>query len=370
MCEAALKAANLTNKFSVTQDDVAKVFFRHDTCHSHGSKLPVCRDRGTITEEGWLWIKTAFGEERAVPKLSTKLADELRRWLAGGNSPMLLVVAPSGAGKSFAALQLGTRRYVDLLDAAPNKVSVFRRWKQAIMEEHLASSLLAPSDGASITELHKHARKGMYHTWILLHVLAAMRGQCRTPSDWLFMQRYRTVEVVAGYNAALKWLGRDDAPHYDELKKVRVPRTVLVVDEASHAQANGDRFPCRVLPRARFEPRAGAGAGAGAENPSAEETSQPGLLGALLEGVLAHRNTMIVMGTSLSFSQPMLDPTFMYDDRHSHRPPVWFVPVRFFPLLSVNECVQHVTFYAKLLGRNLDEKKLRGVCEQLQGMSP
>ena len=200
--QATLQAAGLASTFSVTNDDVNGVFFSPRNEHSLGGKVPVSSS-GTFDDEGWLW-KKALGQP--APPMSTTLADALRRKLA--TTSTVIAVAPSGAGKSFGAWQLATSWWVDFLDAAPSREdSVFQRWKEAIMEEPGdASFLLKPGETADDVERGSpefNTRHALYHTWILLHALTTMRLQCKRPSDWLFVQRHRSHQVLAGYNAAL-----------------------------------------------------------------------------------------------------------------------------------------------------------------------
>ena len=194
-------AAGLASTFSVT-NDVNEVFFSPRNEHVLGGKLPVSSS-GIFDDEGWLW-KKVLGQP--APPMSTTLADALRRKLA--TTSTVIAVAPSGAGKSFGAWQLATSRWVDFLDAAPSREdSVFQRWKEAIMEEPGdASFLLKPGETADDVKRGSpefNTRHALYHTWILLHALTTMRLQCKRPSDWLFVQRHRSHQVLAGYNAAL-----------------------------------------------------------------------------------------------------------------------------------------------------------------------
>ena len=194
-------AAGLASTFSVT-NDVNEVFFSPRNEHVLGGKLPVSSS-GIFDDEGWLW-KKVLGQP--APPMSTTLADALRRKLA--TTSTVIAVAPSGAGKSFGAWQLATSWWVDFLDAAPSSEdSVFQRWKEAIMEEPGdASFLLKPGETADDVKRGSpefNTRHALYHTWILLHALTTMRLQCKRPSDWLFVQRHRSHQVRAGYNAAL-----------------------------------------------------------------------------------------------------------------------------------------------------------------------
>ena len=138
----------MASTFSVTNDDVNEVFFSPRNEHSLGGKLPVSSS-GTFDDEGWLW-KKVLGQP--APPMSTTLADALSWRLDHETTPLLLAVAPSGAGKAFGAWQLATSQWVDFLDAAPSREdSVFQRWKEAIMEDPVdASFLLKPGETSSV----------------------------------------------------------------------------------------------------------------------------------------------------------------------------------------------------------------------------
>ena len=140
-------AAGLASTFSLT-NDVNEVFFSPRNEHVLGGKLPVSSS-GIFDDEGWLW-KKVLGQP--APPMSTTLADALSWRLDHETTPLLLAVAPSGAGKAFGAWQLATSQWVDFLDAAPSREdSVFQRWKEAIMEDPVdASFLLKPGETSSV----------------------------------------------------------------------------------------------------------------------------------------------------------------------------------------------------------------------------
>ena len=111
-----MEAAGLTNNFRVSPEAVNKAFFSHR--NSRDGTLPTRSHDGQFDEEGWLW-RAALGQD--TPPMPTTLADAFKESLDHGDAKhrMLLAVAPAGSGKSFGAWQLGTSRYVDLLDAVP-----------------------------------------------------------------------------------------------------------------------------------------------------------------------------------------------------------------------------------------------------------
>ena len=111
---ATLGAASLTSRFSVTEEAVNELFFSHR--NSRDGTLPARSCDGQFDEEGWLW-RAVLGQD--TPPMPTTLADAFNARLDSDDSPVLLAVAPPGSGKSFGAWQLGTSRYVDLLDAVP-----------------------------------------------------------------------------------------------------------------------------------------------------------------------------------------------------------------------------------------------------------
>ena len=114
MSYATLGAARLTSRFSVTEEAVNKLFFSHQ--NSRDGTLPARSHDGQFDEEGWLWRAVL---RQDTPPMPTTLADAFNARLDSDDSPVLLAVAPTGSGKSFGAWQLGTSRYVDLLDAVP-----------------------------------------------------------------------------------------------------------------------------------------------------------------------------------------------------------------------------------------------------------
>ena len=254
MTKETLAAAELSGgtNFSVAAENVRELFFSH--AKSHSGKVPVrANSVGTIDEEGWLWSKVIG---RDAPPMSDTLARRLHHRIEHDSDPFFLVVAPSGAGKSFGAWQLGTLRHVDLLDAnRNNKHSLFSAWRRAVTANKLPDALvLKPGETAeAVGPPQLHSRKAVYHAWILFCALNAMRAQCVGPSDWLFLQRHRARRVRAGYAAALA-VAENHELQYQALEKLarrdmnRGPKTVVVVDEASHALP---RYPDPAFARLR-----------------------------------------------------------------------------------------------------------------------
>ena len=435
MCKATVQEAELEGetKFSVTEEDVRLLFFANDT--SHGGKVPIrAGSEGTLDEEGWLWRKV-LGQ--AAPPMPTTLADQLHRRIETSSDPLLLVVAPSGAGKSFGAWQLGTRLYVDLLDATRNgEQSLFSAWRRAVKESELDDALVLkhrePLATASVGRLKLNSRKAIYHAWILFCALAAMRAQCMRPSDWLFLQRHHSLRLHEGYTIALA-VAKKHRLHYEALADLvkldmfRRPKTVLVVDEASHALPHtrdptfaplGDTTPrSSPPPSPRNAPQkaaahvscsgAGRDAGAGSHAVAGRKTetdgrkteddysvteddssmtvddgstteddgraSHSGLLGCLLQAAMAMGRRMIAMGTSLSLAhtthvaQPGSDHPLWA--RNTHRKLGPYMAVDDFPQLSADECAEYIKFYADRLRVELDPDVLSDVCQQLQGVS-
>ena len=419
MSKAAVQAAGLEGetKFSVTAEDVRQLFFADD--ESHGGKVPIRADsEGTLDEEGWLWRKV-LGQ--AAPPMPTTFADRLHRRLETSSDPLLLVVAPSGAGKSFGAWQLGTRQYVDLLDAVRNgKQSLFYTWRRAVKDNKLDDALVLKRGEtvATVGRLKLNSRKAIFHAWILFCALTAMRAQCMGPSDWLFLQRHHSLRLHEGYTIALA-VAKKHRLHYEALADLvkldmfRRPKTVLVVDEASHAlphehdptfaplrttlpsSVSGDATGClgRVATRRgglrsaasrAADSGAGRGAGAGAGSTSAGSTSagstaerdgeasRSGLLGCLLQAAMPMKRRVIAMGTSLSFARATKVVHSGSDHliwaRSTHAPPMPYMTVNAFPQLSVGACAAYIKFYADLLGVALDPAVLNDVCNQLQGV--
>ena len=423
MRTATLDCANLTSQFSVTEKDVNDTFFLHE--RSHGGKVPI-NEHGRLEEAGWLWSMVV---NREAPAMPTTLADAFSYRLDTGSSEALLAVAPPGAGKTFGAWQLGMSRYVDYLDANPaNIVSVFSKLKQEIIRKDFDDKLLLqPGETVdTVPDTKLNSRKALYHTWILLHALATMRGQCKSPGDWLFLQLFRPDHVLQGYRAAVRVWRRNVLP-YAALKLIDSARdakghasgrAVLVLDEASHAlpDNNQPRFarlrdatpqtlpaatPRDATGRPSLDPSSGlyvgvnrllseastvaaavgVGAGAGREratnlpNASATgdqgETSQTGLLGCLLQAAMVYKTRMIVMGTSFSFTHAQ-DLVWSGCDHpgsmRSVRPQdiVSYMKSADFPQLSATECGDCIRFYANLLNIELDNSLLT-VCQQLQG---
>ena len=409
MSKAAVQAAGLEGetKFSVTAEDVRQLFFADD--ESHGGKVPIRADsEGTLDEEGWLWRKV-LGQ--AAPPMPTTFADRLHRRLETSSDPLLLVVAPSGAGKSFGAWQLGTRQYVDLLDAVRNgKQSLFYTWRRAVKDNKLDDALVLKRGEtvATVGRLKLNSRKAIFHAWILFCALTAMRAQCMGPSDWLFLQRHRPFRVHRGYAIALA-LAKKHRLHYEaladlvKLGMLHGPETVLVVDEASHAlphehdptfaplqtttppslseDATGSlgrvatpRGGLRSAASRAPDSGAGRGAGAGAGSTAERdgEASRSGLLGCLLQAAMPMKRRVIAMGTSFSFARATKVVHSGADHlrwaRSTHAPSMPYVAVNAFPQLSVGECAAYIKFYADLLDVALDPAVLSGVCNQLQGV--
>ena len=423
MRTATLDCAHLTSQFSVTEKDVNDTFFLHE--RSHGGKVPI-NEHGRLEEAGWLWSMVV---NREAPAMPTTLADAFSYRLDTGSSEALLAVAPPGAGKTFGAWQLGMSRYVDYLDANPaNIVSVFSKLKQEIIRKDFDDKLLLqPGETVdTVPDTKLNSRKALHHTWILLHALATMRGQCKSPGDWLFLQLFRPDHVLQGYRAAVRVWRRNVLP-YAALKLIDSARdakghasgrAVLVLDEASHAlpDNNQPRFarlrdvtpqtspaatPRDATGRPSLDPSSGlyvgvnrllseastvaaavgVGAGAGREratnlpNASATgdqgETSQTGLLGCLLQAAMVYKTRMIVMGTSFSFAHAQ-DLVWSGCDHpgsmRSVRPQdiVSYMKSADFPQLSATECGDCIRFYANLLNIELDNSLLT-VCQQLQG---
>ena len=356
-------------------------------------------------EEGGGARRTADGRQASSP---APRPDSTR------HNPLFLVVAPSGAGKSFGAWQLGTIRHVDLLDANRNdKHSLFSLWRRTVTANRLPDDLvLKPGEtAATVGQLKLNSRKAVYHAWILLCSLTAMRAQCSGPSDWLFLQRHRPRQVFAGYKAAIS-VAKKHRLHYESLAELveldmnRGPQTVLVVDEASHAlPRGGDPTFARLRaatppPSARGAQKAvaqgayggagkGAGAGAGrgagagsyagateadgSKTADDGQESLSGLLGCLLQAAMAMGRCMIAMGTSFSFAAA----THVAQSGSDH--PLWarnthntlgsYMKVDAFPKLSAEECAEYIQFYADRLGVELDPDVLSDVCQQLQGVS-
>ena len=190
-------------KFRVTAEDVRRLYFTDDM--SHGGKVPVrATSAGTIDEEGWLWKKVVG---QAAPPMSATLADQLHERIECDSDPLFLVVAPSGAGKSYGAWQLGTRRYVDLLDASCNKASLFSKWRRTVEENKLddALVLMRGETVASVGRPKLNSRKAVYHAWILLCALTAMRAQCAGPSDWLSCSATAPAGFVLATQSRWQW---------------------------------------------------------------------------------------------------------------------------------------------------------------------
>ena len=411
MTEQTRQAAGLSGetKFGVTADMVRASFF--NDANTHGGKVPVQSNAdGTLDEEGWLW-KEVLGQD--TPPMSKKLACRLDERIKGHKNSLFLVVAPSGAGKSFAAWQLGTIRHVDLLDANRNdKHSLFSLWRRTVTANKLPDDLVLKhgETAATVGQPKLNSRKAVYHAWILLCSLTAMRAQCSGPSDWLFLQRHRPRRVINGYATALA-VAEDHRLHYDALAKLvtrdntRGPQTVLVVDEASHALPHtrdptfaplGDTTPrSSPPPSPRNAPQkaaahvscsgAGRDAGAGSHAVAGRKTetdgsttvddgraSHSGLLGCLLQAAMAMGRCMIAMGTSFSFAAA----THVAQSGSDH--PLWarnthntlgsYMKVDAFPKLSAEECAEYIQFYADRLGVELDPDVLSDVCQQLQGV--
>ena len=415
MRNATLKRAHLTSQFSVTGKDVNETFFSHE--RSHGGKVPI-NEHGRLDEAGWLWSMVV---NREAPAMPTTLADAFSSRLQEATTPVFAAVAPSGAGKTYGSWQLGMSRYVDLLVGIPSASSVFSQWRQAIAEMHLDDKLLLQPgetvDAVPRSELN--SRKALYHTWILFHAFAAMRGQCKTPGDWLFVQLYRAGWVCEGYRAArdvclahkVSYRTLKSTPPNRVKGQASLPGAVLVLDEASQALPNNDqpRFarlrdamlqssPAATARDTTARPRcdsiselhrggatgvaAGAGAGAGAgsvanlsgTSPTEDlrGTLQTGLLGCLLRAVIWYGRRMIVMGTSFSFthSQDRVGsggdfPNYCRWGKYAST--VAYMEADQFTQLSTTECTKYIRFYANLLDVKLDKSLLR-VCQQLQGV--
>ena len=120
MRRATLGRTYVNTRFRVTEEAVNKLFFSHR--NSRDGTLPARLPNGQFDEEGWLW-RAVLGQD--TPPMPTTLADAFNARLDSDDSPVLLAVAPTGSGKSFGAWQLGTSRYVDLLNAMPT--SAFSR---------------------------------------------------------------------------------------------------------------------------------------------------------------------------------------------------------------------------------------------------
>ena len=169
MSYATLGAARLTSRFSVTEEAVNKLCFSHQ--NSRDGTLPARSHDGQFDEEGWLW-RAVLGQD--TPPMPTTLADAFNARLDSDDSPVLLAVAPTGSGKSFGAWQLGTSRYVDLLDAVPTSWSPYDEWEAAVMNVVLPDEvLLQPGEVISVQE--RNTRQALYHTWILMHEFTFMR---------------------------------------------------------------------------------------------------------------------------------------------------------------------------------------------------
>ena len=401
MTEEAREVAALSGgtKFSVTADMVRARFFKE--ANTHGGKVPVRSNAdGTLDEEGWLW-KEVLGQD--TPPMSKKLACRLDDRIEGDDNPLFLVVAPSGAGKSFAAWQLGTIRHVDLLELDANRNnqhSLFSLWRQTVTANTLPDDLvLKPGETAeAIGRLKLNSRKAVYHAWILLCSLTAMRAQCSRPSDWLYLQRHRPWQVIAGYAAALA-VAEEHGLHYEALAKLvtrdnaRGPQTVLVVDEASHALPRGSDPTFAPLRDTTPPPSprgaqtavaqgayggagkgAGAGRGAGAGSTTEDDAreSYSGLLGCLLQAVMGMRRRMVAMGTTFSFAHAALVAQSGSDHwrwgRCTHVLSTSYMVPDAFSRLSARRCAKYIKFYAKLLDVDLDPGALSDVCQQLQGV--
>ena len=399
MTKETLAAAELSGgtNFSVAAENVRELFFSH--AKSHSGKVPVrANSVGTIDEEGWLWSKVIG---RDAPPMSDTLARRLHHRIEHDSDPFFLVVAPSGAGKSFGAWQLGTLRHVDLLDAnRNNKHSLFSAWRRAVTANKLPDALvLKPGETAeAVGPPQLHSRKAVYHAWILFCALNAMRAQCVGPSDWLFLQRHRARRVRAGYAAALA-VAENHELQYQALEKLarrdmnRGPKTVVVVDEASHALPY-KRDPTFAPLGATMPPptprdatgRAVAtlhadihsavvrGRGSGADSTNEDDGRAPdsGLLGCLLQAARAMTRCMIAMGTSFSFAGAKRVAQSGSDHpqwaRNTHKTLGPHMKVDAFPQLSADECAEYIQFYADRLGVELDPDVLSDVCQQLQGV--
>jgi len=397
MTEKVLVISDLTGetKFRVTRHVVRRRFFIH--AKSHHGKVPVKTNSaaGTLDEEGWLWCKVV---KQGAPPMSDKLARRLHERLAHEVGPLLLVVAPSGAGKSFGAWQLGTLRHVDLLDAnRNNQHSLFSEWRRAVKANMLPDALvLKPGETAATVGRPKlNSRKAVYHAWILFCALAAMRAQCAGPSDWLFLQRHCPARVSLGYSEAVA-VARKYRLHYEALENLvtlhmgRGPQTVVVVDEATHAlpykhdptfaplrattPPSSTRSPISTFHADRVSavsraPGSGTGRGAGAGSTTGDDgrASNSGLLGCLLQAVMGMRGCMIAMGTSLSLARATHVVQSASDQFQWPAPLLPYMEVHAFPQLSADDCAKYITFYADRLDVDLDPGVLSGVCQQLQG---
>ena len=405
MTKETLAAAELSGgtKFSVTAENVRELFFSH--AKSHGGKVPVrANSVGTIDEEGWLWSKVIG---RDAPPMSDTLARRLHHRIEHDSDPFFLVVAPSGAGKSFGAWQLGTLRHVDLLDAnRNNRRSLFSAWRRAVTANKLPDALvLKPGETAeAVGPPQLHSRKAVYHAWILFCALNAMRAQCVGPSDWLFLQRHRARRVCAGYAAALA-VAENHELHYQALEKLarldmhRGPKSVVVVDEASHAlpykrdptfaplgatmppstsrDATGSpvaTLHADIRSAVVHAPYSGAGRGSGADSTNEDDGRAPdsGLLGCLMQAAMVMNRCTIVMGTSFSIARAARVAQSGADHhlwaRNTHAPPMPYMVADAFPQLSADDCAEYIKFYADLLGVALDPAVLNDVCNQLQGV--
>ena len=420
MRRAALGRAGLNTSFSVIEEAVNKLFFSHR--NSRGGTLPARSYDGQYDEEGWLWRAVLGG---TTPSMPTTLADAFNARLDSDDSPVLLAVAPTGSGKSFGAWQLGTSRYVDLLNAMPTfSLSVYDRWKDAIMSNELTDDeLLQPGEVISVQE--RNSRQALYHTWILLHAYTFMRRQCGKPSDWLFFQRHRTRLLIAGYHASRDVCLAHGLP-YEALRQMQpekvkgqaaVPQAVLVVDNAAYALPTDDRVvfarfheatpqsTCEQPPQATgaalagvastqcgaavcagakpgadagTEPVAGAGAGSGAgakpgddtgllgadRNVGQPETLHSGLLGCLLQGAMAYSRKMIATASSISLAQSNLKDFVQLGGNNATHP---CMAPSDFPQLSPDACASYIRFHSRLLGVELDDS-LMDVCNQIQGV--
>ena len=302
--------------------------------------------------------------------------------------PLALVVGPTGAGKSFAALQMACVKFVDIIDAGNSGCignQLFCNLK-ALCDAGANLELLRVEHAASVSSSVLRSQWAQYLLWILAHTLAALRSVCETPRDWLFFQRYHGTVVCEAFERTLRCAGSarlsyaqlcgmvpTTAPYafiLDEAAAVMDqvagafanPRQMMAPDtpvvstvgdcpEEVECHGSAPHVPRMLRPARQFGQH--------------RTTSRSGLVGCIMSATWTYRVPVVLMGTAFSFQRA--DAILADWDYHNGGGWSPYVPTSSFPHASEDFCRKYIEFYYKLLHRKDLTEDIGSVCYELQG---
>ena len=197
---------------------------------------------------GWLW---AAKSER--PELDTTLSKYLHDSIKASATRFeygssVLVVAPSGAGKTFGALQDAATEWVDVITAGCEagigrqlfgllRQKAFSTDGDASFQKNRHLLLKAGENEDSVGDATLRSRWAVYLIRVLFCALATLRGQCETPRDWLFVQCFHVRATQAAYATAITHVTEKGVTFESLCGRALEGPAAVVLDEATAAMA-------------------------------------------------------------------------------------------------------------------------------------